>query len=319
MAALLRVEELSLSLPAVGGLLRDVGFEVARGEVVGLVGESGSGKTLTGLGVLGLHPPGARVTGRIDFCGEDLLTATPDRLRALRGREVGMIFQEPRSSLNPVMTVGRQIANVLRAHEKMTSSQIGARTAELLEKVGLADSGRLIRSYPHELSGGMCQRVMIAMALACRPKLLIADEPTTALDVTIQAQILELLRGLTADEDLAVLLISHDIGVITELCDRVVTMYSGEVVDIAARDELLRRPAHPYAQALLQASSRETTPTVVRSARESPPDGNGCVYRTRCRYAIDACRTTHPDLIGDARSATRCLRAGDLELAGLVA
>ncbi|WP_431970546.1 ABC transporter ATP-binding protein [Nocardia sp. bgisy134] len=319
MAALLRVEELSLSLPAVGGLLRDVGFEVAVGEVVGLVGESGSGKTLTGLGVLGLHPPDARVTGRIDFCGEDLLTATPDRLRALRGREVSMIFQEPRSSLNPVMTVGRQIANVLRAHEKMTSAQIGARTAELLEKVGLADSGRLIRSYPHELSGGMCQRVMIAMALACRPKLLIADEPTTALDVTIQAQILELLRGLTVDEDLAVLLISHDIGVITELCDRVVTMYSGEVVDIAVRDELLRRPAHPYAQALLQASSRETAPTVVRPAHESTRDGNGCFYRTRCQYAIDACRTTHPDLIGDARSATRCLRAGDLELAGLAA
>ncbi|MGK8557634.1 ABC transporter ATP-binding protein [Nocardia gipuzkoensis] len=319
MAPLLIVDDLSLRLPAAGRLLREIGFELDAGEVVGLVGESGSGKTLTGLGILGLYPPGAEVAGRIVFDGDDLLRASPDRLRAVRGRDLSMIFQEPKSSLNPVLTIGRQISHVLRAHQRITRRQASARAVELLGRVGLPGPDRLLHAFPHELSGGMCQRVMIAMALACGPKLLIADEPTTALDVTIQAQIIELLRKLADEEGLSILLISHDLGVVADLCDRVVTMYAGEVVDIASRDDLLRRPTHPYSQNLLQATALEMRIDKSAPAREPALDREGCAYQPRCAYAVDRCRTTHPDLVFAGRSATRCLRSSELDLDGLVA
>ncbi|WP_433685186.1 ABC transporter ATP-binding protein [Nocardia sp. CA-119907] len=319
MAPLLTVEDLSLRLPFAGRLLREVGFELDAGEVVGLVGESGSGKTLTGLGVLGLYPPGAEVAGRIVFDGDDLLRASPDRLRAVRGRDLSMIFQEPRSSLNPALTIGRQISHVLRAHQRITSRQASARAVELLGRVGLPGPDRLLHAFPHELSGGMCQRVMIAMALACGPRLLIADEPTTALDVTIQAQIIELLRMLADEDGLSILLISHDLGVVADLCDRVITMYAGEVVNVASRDDLLHSPTHPYSQNLLQATALEMRIDKSAPARELAPNREGCAYQPRCAYAVDRCRTTHPELVFSGRSATRCLRGSELDLDGLVA
>ncbi|MEV0297514.1 ABC transporter ATP-binding protein [Nocardia sp. NPDC050710] len=319
MAPLLSVRGLSLRLPAVGTLLRQVEFELDKGEVAGLIGESGSGKTLTGLSILGLFPPGADVRGRISFNGNDILKTPHSMLRAMRGRELSMIFQEPRSSLNPVLTIGKQITHVLRAHLTFTATQATKRATELLDRVGLPDADRLLRAYPHELSGGMCQRVMIAMALACGPQLLIADEPTTALDVTIQAQIIELLRQLADEDGLSVLLISHDVGVVAELCDRVITMYAGEVVNVAPRDALLQRPTHPYSASLLDATGLAIGLPAAAPARELTPNRKGCAYQPRCAHAVERCRNTHPDLVGDTNAATRCLRSGELELSGLVA
>jgi peptide/nickel transport system ATP-binding protein len=324
---LLDVDRLSL---AIGGttLLTDVSFAVRPGEVVGLVGESGSGKTLTGLSVLGLLPRGAQATGRITFAGTDLLTAPADELRRLRGSELSMIFQEPRASLHPARTVGNQIVDVVRAHERVPKAVARERARELLAQVGLPDPARTLGAYTHELSGGMCQRVLIAMALVCRPRLLIADEPTTALDVTIQAQIIELLRGLAADRDLAVLLISHNLGVVSDLCTRVITMYCGQVVNVDSTEGLLRRPRHPYPWALLQASTVDLDPGADGERRWAGLGGTpanparppvGCRFHPRCPYATDACAVTMPELEVDGTASTRCIRHGELELTGVPA
>jgi ABC-type glutathione transport system ATPase component len=263
-APLLEVRDLAIAFPAAGEwrpVVRGVSLAVGRGEIVGLVGESGSGKTLTALAVLGLVPPPGRVTaGEVLLNGPegptDLLALGPRELRQVRGARVAMVFQEPATAFNPVYTIGFQIAEAVRAHRRMPRRAALDEAARLLDRVALADARRRLGDYPHQLSGGQRQRAMIAMALAGGPDLLLADEPTTALDVTLQAQILELLEEIRADLGLAVLLITHDMGVVAETCDRVVVMRDGQVVETAGVAELFRAPAHPYTRALLAAVPR---------------------------------------------------------------
>lgn len=256
---LLAIADLTVDLP--GGdprrrsVLRGVNLELRRGEIVGLVGESGCGKTLTALAVLRLLPAAARVVrGQIRFDGEDLIRAPECRLRQLRGRRIGMVFQEPMTALNPVLSVGFQIAEAVRVETGESAAAARRQAARLLDLVAMPDGAERMGDYPHQLSGGQRQRVMIAMALACRPDLLIADEPTTALDVTLQAEILELLRRLRGELDLTVLLITHDLGVVAETCDRVAVMHDGQVVETAAVDQLFASPAHAYTRELLVAT-----------------------------------------------------------------
>ncbi|MGB3442765.1 MAG: ABC transporter ATP-binding protein [Actinophytocola sp.] len=323
-AHLLEVNGLGL---AIGGtpLLSDVSFTLAEGEVVGLVGESGSGKTLTGLSVMGLLPPGAGTTGTISFQGTDLLTADAEALRRLRGNELSMIFQEPRASLHPARPVGKQIVDVVRTHENVSTVAAQDRACDLLAQVGLPNPRRTLRSYTHELSGGMCQRVMIAMALVCEPRLLIADEPTTALDVTIQAQIIALLHRLAEERGLTVLLISHNLGVVSDLCARVITMYCGQVVAVDRTDHLLRHPQHPYPWALLQASTvdldgtGEWTGIAGAPANPARPP-SGCRFHPRCPHRTDACVAAEPELVAaHGGGLTRCLRHEELALTGVPA
>jgi peptide/nickel transport system ATP-binding protein len=327
--ALLEVDRLALSI---GGtrLLSDVTFSCAPGEVVGLVGESGSGKTLTGLSVMGLLPTDSEVTGQVRFEGDDLLRAAPDELRRLRGTRLSMIFQEPRASLHPARPVGKQIVDVVRAHEDVSKAAARDRACDLLAQVGLPSPRRTLAAYTHELSGGMCQRVMIAMALVCEPRLLIADEPTTALDVTIQAQIIALLRELAEERGLSVLLISHNLGVVADLCSRVVTMYCGQVVNVDTTRQLLRRPRHPYPSALLQASDVDPLLSSEQGLQDwagiagSPADParppRGCRFHPRCPHKIDACETAVPPLeLTDGGAVTRCIRHAELRLAGITA
>ena len=325
-AHLLEVDGLGLSI---GGtrLLSDVSFTLAEGEVVGLVGESGSGKTLTGLTVMGLLPPTAEATGSVSFQGTELLGARAEDLRRLRGNDLSMIFQEPRASLHPARPVGKQIVDVVRAHEQVSKAAARDRACDLLAKVGLPSPRRTLDAYTHELSGGMCQRVMIAMALVCEPRLLIADEPTTALDVTIQAQIIALLHRLAEDSGLTVLLISHNLGVVSDLCSRVITMYCGQVVTVDRTDHLLRHPQHPYPWALLQASTvdldidRAQAWTGIAGAPANPArPPSGCRFHPRCPHRTDRCVTAAPDLVAAAGGGlTRCLRHEELELTGVPA
>jgi peptide/nickel transport system ATP-binding protein len=269
--ALLEVRHLEVAFPVAGRWLpvvRDASLTIHRGEMLGLVGESGSGKTLTALSVLRLVPPGARLAGSIRLDGEDLLALPEPALRRIRGGRVGMIFQEPMTALNPVYTIGFQVAEAVRAHGRVSRRQALAEAVRLLDLVALPDARRRLGDYPHQLSGGQRQRVMIAMALACRPDLLLADEPTTALDVTLQAQILELLERLRRDLGLAVLLITHDLGVVAETCDRVVVMHAGQVVEEADVDTLFRAPAHPYTRGLLAAVPRLGAPPAPGGTRE---------------------------------------------------
>jgi len=322
-AHLLEVDGLGL---AIGGtrLLSDVSFTLAEGEVVGLVGESGSGKTLTGLTAMGLLPAGAEATGTVSFQGTDLLTAGPERLRRLRGNELSMIFQEPRASLHPARPVGKQIVDVVRAHENVSKAVAQERACDLLAQVGLPNPRRTLAACTHELSGGMCQRVMIAMALVCEPRLLIADEPTTALDVTIQAQIIALLHRLAEERGLTVLLISHNLGVVSDLCARVITMYCGQVVAVDRTGDLLRRPRHPYPWALLQASTVDLDATGEWTGIAGAPANparppSGCRFHPRCPHRTDRCTETEPDLVAADEGLTRCLRHEELTLTGVPA
>jgi len=251
---LLDVQHLSVSFGGPTPAVDDVSFSIARGETLGLVGESGSGKSVTAFSILRLLQwPGRITAGRVVFDGRDLLALTEDEMREVRGAGISLIFQEPMTALNPVMRIGDQIAEALLVHGKASRAEARARTVELLEAVKIGDATRRARDYPHQLSGGMRQRVMIAIALACRPPLVIADEPTTALDVTIQAQVLELLRELKARYHLALLLITHDFGVIAEMADRVAVMYQGRLVEHGSVREVLRRPSHNYTRNLLAA------------------------------------------------------------------
>ncbi len=303
-------------------LLSDISLTVDRGEMVGLVGESGSGKTLTGLSILGLVPHGARITGSVRVSGVDMTTAPPAVLRQTRGAQVSMIFQEPRSSLSSALPVGRQIADVLRAHLDMTRRQAGAAALSLLGQVGLPSPRTCFGAYPHELSGGMCQRVMIAMALACGPGLLIADEPTTALDVTVQAQIITLLRSIADERGLAVLLITHNLAVITQVCDRVITMYCGQVVNADTTDHVLSAPTHPYTWALLESGRVQLGGSDADSASAElagqpaspvyPP--SGCRFHPRCPFAQPRCAAAVPELTAVNGGKTRCVRHGELLL-----
>ncbi len=302
---LLRVEHLSVTFgrgPAAARAVRDVSFAIPRGETVGLVGESGCGKSVTSLAVLGLVPPPGRIDGgRACFDGQDLRTLPLRRLRAVRGAEIAMIFQEPMTSLNPVFTIGNQIVEALRTHEPVSERQARERAREGLAEVGIPNPDLALRQYPHELSGGMKQRAMIAMALVCRPKLLIADEPTTALDVTIQAQILELLRRLQAERAMSLLFITHDLGVVAELAHRVCVMYAGRIVERAATADLYDEPMHPYTIGLFRSlprlqGARErlyTIPGQVPNPARIPP---GCPFHPRCERATAVCRQTDPPL-----------------------
>jgi peptide/nickel transport system ATP-binding protein len=299
-------------------LLDDVSFSIGRGEVVGLVGESGSGKTLTGLSVLGLTPRGSSLTGSVRLSGTELTTATPAALRAIRGSELSMIFQEPRSSLNPALAIGRQIIDVIRAHADVSRRAATAAAVSLLGQVGLPSPRASFAAYPHELSGGMCQRAMIAMALACDPRLLIADEPTTALDVTVQAQIVALLRSIADDRGLSILLITHNLAVVTQVCDRVITMYCGQVVSADTTYRVVTAPAHPYTWALLEAGRAEAAraPAVELTGQPASPalPPPGCRFHPRCPFAQDRCAANVPDLVSAEGGLVRCLRHDELHL-----
>jgi peptide/nickel transport system ATP-binding protein len=286
----------------------DVSFSIPPGGTLGVVGESGCGKSLTALSVMRLvpEPPGHVVGGEIRFQGEDLLALPEGKMRRLRGRHLSMVFQEPMTSLNPVYTVGEQIAEGVRLHQGLSRAAAREHSVEMLRQVGIPAPEQRVDSYPHQLSGGMRQRVMIAMALACGPELLIADEPTTALDVTIQAQILELLKRLQTERRMAVMLITHDLGVVAESCDAVVVMYAGRVVERAPVKALFRQPAHPYTAGLLrsipalEAAGGEgerprlkTIPGMVPSLLRLP---GGCRFRDRCERALDICARVDPAL-----------------------
>ena len=281
-----------------------VDFRVGAGETFGIVGESGSGKSLTALALLRLvpSPPGRIAGGRVQFEGRDLVTVPEGEMERIRGARIGMIFQEPMSALNPVFTVGEQVAEALRVHEGLSRSDASARALALLQRVGIADAPRRMRQYPHELSGGMRQRVMIAAALACRPSLLIADEPTTALDVTIQAQILALLQELQREMGMAVILITHDLGVVAQMVDRVMVMYGGRVAEEGTVEQVFGRPLHPYTRLLLESipsldHERERLPSIpgmVPTLAEMPP---GCRFHPRCPQAMAVCRERIPPAV----------------------
>jgi peptide/nickel transport system ATP-binding protein len=282
-----------------------VSFHVTPGETLAIVGESGCGKSVTALSVLRLipSPPGRIVSGKIRFAGRDLLDLSEAQMRQVRGNEISMIFQEPMTSLNPVLTIGRQIAETLTLHQGLNRAKALARAVDMLRLVHIPEAERRIAEYPHQLSGGMRQRVMIAMALACNPKLLIADEPTTALDVTIQAQILDLMRELKQKIDAAIVLITHDLGVVAEMAQRVVVMYAGRKAEEAPVGPLFRRPLHPYTKGLLNSVPRlgatlagerarlAEIPGTVPSLKETIP---GCPFEARCTFATDLCRREMP-------------------------
>lgn len=279
-----------------------VSFAVAPGEKLALVGESGCGKSVTALSLMRLvaQPPGVYAGGRVLFGGQDLLQVSERTMRGIRGGQIGMIFQDPLTCLNPTMKIGKQIVEGLRVHLKLNASQAQHRAIELLEQVGIPDAPQRIDAYPHQFSGGMRQRVMIAMALACRPRLLIADEPTTALDVTVQAQILELISSICSEFGTSLILITHDLGVVAGVADRVIVMYAGKVVEEAATDEIFAHPRHPYTQGLLASVPRldETRQKELRTIEGTPPDllhpPSGCPFMPRCFYARSACQAMPP-------------------------
>ena len=320
---ILQVEELRTHFTTDDGVVRavdGVSFEVRAGETLALVGESGSGKTVTALSILRLvpEPPGIAAGGRVIFRGRDLLALPPAAMRRVRGREISMVFQEPMSSLNPVFTCGAQIVEALVLHERTARREARARAVELLQWVGIPAPEQRAAEYPHQLSGGMRQRVMIAMALACRPALLIADEPTTALDVTIQAQILELLQRLQDELGMAVLLITHDLGVVAETADRVAVLYAGQVVESCDTAAAFQRTRHPYTAGLLASLPRlgsrgrrlRVIPGQVPDAAHFPL---ACRFHPRCSAAQERCRTLAPPLQTlDGDHSSRCWRAGEI-------
>ena len=309
--SILEVENLTTQFPTASGpvpVVDGLHLTIDRGEVVALVGESGCGKSLTALSLLRLVPkPGRIMTGTITLEGRSLLGLSVPEMRQIRGSEISMIFQEPMTSLNPVVTVGTQVVEAIRLHEPVGIGEARQRTVEMFQRVGIPDPSSRLNAYPHQLSGGLKQRVMIAMALSSKPKLLIADEPTTALDVTIQAQILQLLRELQSTAGMSVLLITHDLGVVNELADRVAVMYAGKIVEIGPREEIFSHSTHPYTQGLLRsipARAIRGQPLheisgVVPSPEDWPP---GCRFSNRCERVFDKCRHEVPGPTGVSRN-----------------
>jgi oligopeptide/dipeptide ABC transporter ATP-binding protein len=300
--------------------IEDISFELNAGEILGIVGESGSGKSVTALTIMGLLPqPPARIAaGSVRFAGEELTTASPNRMEKIRGAGISMVFQEPMTSLNPVFTIGEQIMETVRAHERMSASAQRERAIEMLDRVGIASATKRLNDYPHQLSGGQRQRVMIAMSLACRPKLLIADEPTTALDVTIQAQVLDLLMDLRDELGMAIMIITHNIGVIAEVADRVLVMYAGRIVEQSPAADLFDAPQHPYTKGLLACvptlqQDRHRLIAIPGSLPEPARRPPGCRFAPRCTYRIEACRKAIPPLVvRREHRAVACIRADEL-------
>jgi oligopeptide/dipeptide ABC transporter ATP-binding protein len=316
-ASLLRIENLSVEFRTPAGAARavdEVSLEVRPGEMLGVVGESGSGKSVTALSVMRLipSPPGRIVGGRVLFDGQDLLALSDREIRRLRGGAIAMVFQDPLTSLNPVLTVGFQVAEAIRLHQGVGREEAWSRAVEALRLVRIPDPAVKARQYPHQLSGGQRQRVMIAMAFSCRPRLVIADEPTTALDVTVQRQVLQLMRRLRREFDTAIMLITHDLGVVAETCDRVAVMYGGRVVESAPVTELFARPRHPYTQALLASVPRLDAPPGERlpSIAGQPPDlfsiPTGCPFRPRCPDARAECEAMPGPHIFGPEQWVRC-------------
>src|ERR1700730_14412373 len=300
--------------------IEDISFELNAGEILGIVGESGSGKSVTALTIMGLLPqPPARVAaGSVRFAGEELTTASPNRMEKIRGAGISMVFQEPMTSLNPVFTIGEQIMETVRAHERMSASAQRERAIEMLDRVGIPSATERLNDYPHQFSGGQRQRVMIAMSLACRPKLLIADEPTTALDVTIQAQVLDLLMDLRAELDMAIIVITHNMGVIAEVADRVLVMYAGRIVEQSPAADLFDAPQHPYTRGLLecvpsldQDHERLVAIQGALPAPARPPAG--CRFPPRGRHAVAACAAALPPLAAyETGHTAACIRVAEL-------
>lgn len=298
--------------------VRGISFDVNEGEVLGIVGESGSGKSVTSLSIMGLlQYPGRVVDGEILLNGEDILTYSKDQMRKVRGKEIAMIFQDPMTSLNPVYTIGNQVMEMILEHEKMTKREARARAIEMLKLVGIPAAEKRIDSYPHEFSGGMRQRVMIALALSCNPKLLIADEPTTALDVTIQAQILSLIKSLNKQFGMTTMLITHDLGVVATVCDKVAVMYGGLIMEYGTVDEIFYHPRHPYTMGLLG-----SIPHVDGGEKRrlipidgTPPDlinpPKGCPFSTRCKYCMNVCTQEQPPYFAEDKHRTMCWMLDD--------
>ncbi|MBI3513032.1 MAG: ABC transporter ATP-binding protein [Proteobacteria bacterium] len=325
MPLLLDVRDLHTEFRTGAGLVRavdGVSYTVDQGETVAIVGESGSGKSVSAMSILRLipDPPGRITQGQILFAGRDLMRLSDDAMREVRGGEIGMVFQEPMTSLNPVLTIGRQITEAVEQHRGVDWATAQKRALELLALVGIADPARRLKQYPHQLSGGMRQRVMIAIALACDPKLIIADEPTTALDVTIQAQILELMKDLTRRLNVALIIITHNLGVVARYANRVNVMYAGRIVESGSAAAIYHRPRHPYTIALLRSVPRLDRP---RQAKLDPVDGQppdltrldgGCSFRPRCRFAVDACAHGRPPLeaTDDAAHLAACFRSREI-------
>jgi dipeptide transport system ATP-binding protein len=315
--ALLEIKNLSVNFPTRAGVVHaveGVDLTVDEGEVLGIVGESGSGKSVSALAVMGLvASPGVVRADKLSFGGRDLRALSPGERRDITGREVAMIFQEPMTSLNPCFTTGFQIMEALRVHEGGSRAERRRRAIELLDQVGIPDAASRLSAYPHQLSGGMNQRVMIAMAIACNPRLLIADEPTTALDVTIQRQILDLLLDLQKQRGMALILITHNMGVVAETAQRVMVMYAGQVMEDRPASSIFRAPRHPYTAALLDALPERAVgkhrlsaiPGVVPGLSDRP---SGCLFAPRCRYVVDACRAARPPLFPDEEGGVRCIK-----------
>ncbi len=315
---LLDVKNLSISFKSDHSALRvvsDISFDIGKAEVFGLVGESGSGKSMTALSILRILPVNAFAEGNILFKDRDLLTLGEDEMRRTRGKDISIIFQEPMTSLNPVLTIGYQVAEALRAHFDISKSDAMSKAVELLRSVRIPSSEMRIKDYPHQLSGGMRQRVMIAMAIACNPALLIADEPTTALDVTIQAQILELIQGLRKERDMAVLLITHDLSIIAEQAERVAVMYAGRIMELALVEELFRNTRHPYTIGLLESlPDKKGVPLKPISGLVPSPDlyPEGCKFSDRCPSVVDSCTAAEPELVEVSKGHyVRCIRVSE--------
>ena len=323
-SSLLSVRNLTVEFATRDGVvpvIDDLSFDLAPGETLSLVGESGCGKTITALAVMGLipSPPGRVAAGSISLAGEDLVQATGSRMREIRGNEISMVFQEPMTSLNPVLSIGLQLTETMQHHLGLSSAQALKRAAELLEMVGIAEPKRRLAQFPHHLSGGMRQRVMIAVALSCEPKLIIADEPTTALDVTIQAQILELMKDLTKRLGVALVVITHNLGVVARYADRVNVMYAGKIIEMGSAQQIYHQPHHPYTLGLLASVPRMDQP---RGTRLIPIDGQppdltrldgGCAFRPRCRFAVDRCAQEFPPLENiDSGHVSACWRVKEI-------
>jgi len=320
----IRIKDLSVSFPTDDGMVhavRNVSFDVNPGEVLAVVGESGSGKSVTALAAMRLHPKTATITGNVEFGGRNLLDLSEKEMRSVRGNGVAMVFQDPMTALNPVFKVGAQIAEMLQIHSDISKGDAWSKAADLLESVGVPEPGKRVHQYPHEFSGGMRQRAMIAMAIANGPDLLIADEPTTALDVTIQAQVLEVMKAAQEATGAAIMLITHDLGVVAGMADRVVVMYGGRVFEEGASPDVFYRSQNPYTCGLLASIPRLDSPKGDRlipipgtppNVLSPPP---GCAFSPRCRYASDICTESSPELLAVGESSShrsRCHRLADL-------